>query len=169
MANNINESAIKKLKLLFTVVDRPKAEFYLDFISQFEVNCQMVLSGQGNKMGGTISCYLATGHNATDVALFFGDADACIIGDQPFATAAVDNQTVAMSVSVGFVDVVIPEDADYILAYSYSDTLGWSKDCEVFALEEFADSSESMANGNASPSGKVKSDKKNYKLGDWRY
>ena len=47
MANTVNESAIKKLKLLFTVVDRPKAEFYLDFISQFEVNCQMVLSGLG--------------------------------------------------------------------------------------------------------------------------
>ena len=47
MANTINESAIKKLKLLFTVVDRPKAEFYLDFISQFEVNCQMVVSGLG--------------------------------------------------------------------------------------------------------------------------
>ena len=47
MANTINESAIKKLKLLFTVVDRPKAEFYLDVLSQYEVNCQMVLSGKG--------------------------------------------------------------------------------------------------------------------------
>ena len=47
MANTVNESAIKKLKLLFTVVDRSKAEFYLDFISQYEVNCQMVLSGLG--------------------------------------------------------------------------------------------------------------------------
>ena len=47
MANTVNESAIKKLKLLFTVVDRPKAEFYLDVLSQFEVNCQMVLSGKG--------------------------------------------------------------------------------------------------------------------------
>ena len=47
MANTVNESAIKKLKLLFTVVDRPKAEFYLDVLSQFEVNCQMVTSGQG--------------------------------------------------------------------------------------------------------------------------
>lgn len=45
--NTVNETAIKKLKLLFTVVDRPKAEFYLDFLSQFEVNFQMVLSGQG--------------------------------------------------------------------------------------------------------------------------
>lgn len=47
MANRIDTSAIKKLKLLFTVVDRPKAEFYLDFISQFEVNCQMALNGLG--------------------------------------------------------------------------------------------------------------------------
>ena len=45
--NTVNETAIKKLKLLFTVVDRPKAEFYLDYLSQFEVNFQMVLSGQG--------------------------------------------------------------------------------------------------------------------------
>ncbi len=47
MANTINESAIKKLKLVFTVVDRPKAEFYLDVLSQFEVNCQMVFNGKG--------------------------------------------------------------------------------------------------------------------------
>ena len=47
MANSINESAIKKLMLLITVVDRPKAEFYLDLLSQFEVNFQMVTGGQG--------------------------------------------------------------------------------------------------------------------------
>ena len=47
MENSINESAIKKLKLLFTVVDRPKGEFYLDVLSQFEVNCQMVVPGKG--------------------------------------------------------------------------------------------------------------------------
>ena len=47
MANTVNETAIKKLKLLFTVVDRPKAEFYLDVLSQFEVNCQMVTGGKG--------------------------------------------------------------------------------------------------------------------------
>ena len=47
MANTVNESAIKKLKLLFTVVDRPKGEFYLDVISQFEVNCQMAVGGMG--------------------------------------------------------------------------------------------------------------------------
>ena len=47
MANTVNESAIKKLKLLFTVVDRSKAEFYLDVLSQFEVNFQMVTGGIG--------------------------------------------------------------------------------------------------------------------------
>ena len=47
MGNTINESAIKKLKLLFTVVERPKTEFYLDVLSQFEVNWQMVVGGKG--------------------------------------------------------------------------------------------------------------------------
>lgn len=47
MNNTVNDSAIKKLKLLFTVVDRPKAEFYLDVLSQFDVNFQMVVGGLG--------------------------------------------------------------------------------------------------------------------------
>ena len=47
MPNSVNESAIKKLKLLFTVVDRPKQEFYLDVLSQFEVNCQLYSGGIG--------------------------------------------------------------------------------------------------------------------------
>ena len=45
--NAINESAIKKLLLLITVVDRQKAEFYQDVLSQYEINCQMILSGKG--------------------------------------------------------------------------------------------------------------------------
>ena len=47
MSNTVNEAAIKKLKLLVTVVDRPKGEFYLDVISQFDVNCQLVVAGLG--------------------------------------------------------------------------------------------------------------------------
>ena len=39
--------AVKKLKIILTVVDRPKGEVYLDVIGGFEVNCQMLLSGQG--------------------------------------------------------------------------------------------------------------------------
>ena len=47
MSNTVNDSAIKKLKLLFTVVDRPKGEFYLDVISQFDVNFHCAMAGQG--------------------------------------------------------------------------------------------------------------------------
>ena len=47
MGNTINESAIKKLKLLVTVVERSKSEFYLDVLSEFEVNFQMVMGGKG--------------------------------------------------------------------------------------------------------------------------
>ena len=47
MSNSVKDSAIKKLKLLFTIEDRPKGEFYLDVLSQFDVNCQLVLGGLG--------------------------------------------------------------------------------------------------------------------------
>ena len=47
MSNSIHEAAIKKLKLLFTVVDWPKAEFYTDVLSQFDVNSQLVTGGMG--------------------------------------------------------------------------------------------------------------------------
>ena len=47
MANTVNESAIKKLKLVFTVVDRSKAEFYLDILQGFEINMQTVMAAQG--------------------------------------------------------------------------------------------------------------------------
>lgn len=47
MANAINDSAIKSLKLVISVVDRSKAEFYLDVLSQFEVNFQMTAGGKG--------------------------------------------------------------------------------------------------------------------------
>ena len=47
MDNTINDAGIKKLKLLCTIVDHTKGEFYLDVISQFEVNSQMVVAGLG--------------------------------------------------------------------------------------------------------------------------
>ena len=47
MAKKNNETAVKKLKLLFTVVDRNKGEFYLDVLSQFDVNFQTVVNGTG--------------------------------------------------------------------------------------------------------------------------
>ena len=40
-------AAVKKLDIVVTVVDRNKAEFYLDVLSQFEVNFQMAVGGKG--------------------------------------------------------------------------------------------------------------------------
>ena len=47
MASKFDASDIKKLGLIITVVDRNKGEFYLDVISQFEVNCQLACGGLG--------------------------------------------------------------------------------------------------------------------------
>ena len=40
-------SDFKKLKLLVTVVNRNKSEFYMDLLSGFEVNFQTSVLGQG--------------------------------------------------------------------------------------------------------------------------
>ena len=69
MANTVNESAIKKLKLLFTVVDRPKGEFYLDVISQFEVNCQMVMGGKGTATSELVDMLGLNIHKAVIISL----------------------------------------------------------------------------------------------------
>ena len=65
MANTVNEQAIKKLKLLFTVVDRPKAEFYMDVLSQFEVNMQMLVSGKGTATSELVDMLGLNIHKAT--------------------------------------------------------------------------------------------------------
>ena len=36
-----------KLQLLFTVVDRKKAEFYQDLLQEFEINIQLTLAAEG--------------------------------------------------------------------------------------------------------------------------
>ena len=69
MANTVNESAIKKLKLLFTVVDRAKAEFYLDVLSQFEVNFQMVTNGIGTAQSELIELLGLNIHKAVLVSV----------------------------------------------------------------------------------------------------
>ena len=40
-------SSVRKLKLLFTIVDRSKTLFYVDLLEQFEVNVQNVIYGRG--------------------------------------------------------------------------------------------------------------------------
>ena len=67
MANSINESAIKKLKLLCTVVERPKAEFFLDVLSQFEVNFQIAMPGKGTANSDLVSML---GLNIQKVVIF---------------------------------------------------------------------------------------------------
>ena len=69
MANSINESAIKKLKLLFTVVDRAKAEFYLDVISQFNVNCQLAMPGMGTAASELVALLGLNLHKAVVVSV----------------------------------------------------------------------------------------------------
>ena len=43
----ISGLAIKKLKLLITIVNKSKATFFIDLLEQFEVNMQMVIAGKG--------------------------------------------------------------------------------------------------------------------------
>ena len=69
MPNTVNESAIKKLKLLFTVVDRPKAEFYLDVLSQYEVNCQIVTAGKGTATSEMVDLLGLNPHKAIIVSI----------------------------------------------------------------------------------------------------
>ena len=69
MANTINESAIQKLKLLFTVVDRPKAEFYMDVLSQFDVNMQMLVSGKGTATSEVVDMLGLNLHKATFLSI----------------------------------------------------------------------------------------------------
>lgn len=49
------ELAPKKLQLLFTIVNRPKAEFYADLIQSYEVNMQMTLLARGTADFKTLS------------------------------------------------------------------------------------------------------------------
>ena len=73
MANTVNETAIKKLKLLFTVVDRNKGEFYLDVISQFEVNCQMALGGLGTATSDIVELLGLEPHKAVILSVIRED------------------------------------------------------------------------------------------------
>lgn len=73
MSNSINESAIKKLKLLFTVVDRQKAEFYVDFLSQFEINFQTVLQGTGTASSEILNMLGLNNHKAVILSVLRED------------------------------------------------------------------------------------------------
>ncbi len=61
------DNGVKKLKILVTVVNRNKAEFYMDFLSQFEINLQTTVLGQG------------TAHSETLYMLGLEDSDKSVI------------------------------------------------------------------------------------------
>ena len=88
MANTVNEWAIKKLKLLFTVVDRPIAEFYLDVISQFDVNYQMAVSGLGTASSELIDMLGLNIHKAVILSVVREDLVESILNclEDKFAT-----------------------------------------------------------------------------------
>ena len=79
MSNTVNESAIKKLKLLFTVVDRPKGEFYLDVISQFDVNCQLVMGGLGTAQSELVELLGLEPHKAVILSVVREDMTETIL------------------------------------------------------------------------------------------
>ena len=88
MENSIKESAIRKLKLLFVVVDRQKIEFYLDVISQFEVNCQMVTGGLGTAKSELIDMLGLNIHKAVILSVVREDQVPAVMNclDEKFAT-----------------------------------------------------------------------------------
>ncbi|MBR6825484.1 MAG: hypothetical protein IKM59_02950, partial [Oscillospiraceae bacterium] len=70
MAKATNETAaIKKLKTVVTVVDRGKAEFYVDVLSQFEVNFQMVTGGKGTAHSDIVDMLGLNVHKAVIISV----------------------------------------------------------------------------------------------------
>ena len=88
MGNTVNDSAIKKLKLLFAVVDRPKGEFYLDVISQFDVNCQLAMSGLGTASSELVELLGLEPHKAVIISVVREDMVDAIMNtlEDKFAT-----------------------------------------------------------------------------------
>ncbi len=88
MRNSVNDSAIKKLKLLFTVVDRPKGEFYMDVISQFDVNFQMVVGGLGTVRSDLVEMLGLEPHKAVIISVVREELVETVISclEEKFAT-----------------------------------------------------------------------------------
>ena len=81
-------SAIKKLKLLITVVDREKGEFYMDVISQYAVNCQMLLPGTGTAASDIVELLGLNLHKAVVLSVIREDLVDTVLNtlERKFAT-----------------------------------------------------------------------------------
>ena len=88
MGNTVNDTAIQKLKLLVTVVDKSKGEFYLDTISQFQVNCQMIMPGLGTARSDIIDMLGLNIHKAVILSVVREDKMETIMNclEDKFAT-----------------------------------------------------------------------------------
>ena len=88
MDNSVMDSAIKKLKLLVTVVDWQKGEFYLDVLSQFEVNFQMLVSGKGTANSELVALLGLNTHKAVILSVIREDLTDTIMNvlDEKFRT-----------------------------------------------------------------------------------
>ncbi len=53
--NNKKNTGVKKLKVLISVVDIAKRDFYEDFLQQYEVNYQLILHGKGTADSSTLN------------------------------------------------------------------------------------------------------------------
>ncbi|MCI8388041.1 MAG: hypothetical protein HFE63_06190 [Clostridiales bacterium] len=81
-----SEADTHKLKLLVTIVNREKAEFYLDFIQNFEVNMQIAMLGHGTANTETLQLL---GLAETDKAVLLGTIRSDRAGE---ALAALENK-----------------------------------------------------------------------------
>ena len=64
------KSDIQKLKLLVTIVDRTKADFYMDLLQAFDINAQMAVAAQGTATTEMLH-YLGLAGVSTDKAVIF--------------------------------------------------------------------------------------------------
>ena len=104
MSNTIHDSAIKKLKLLVTVVDRQKGEFYLDVISQFDVNCQMVVGGLGTATSDLVELLGLEPHKAVILSVVREDRVEQIMNTLEDKFSAIRNgKGIAFAVSLSSV------------------------------------------------------------------
>ena len=91
MNNTVKDSAIKKLKLLITVVDRPKGEFYLDVLGQYNVNFQMVTNGQGTANSQLLELLGLEPHKAVILSVVRED----LVGEIREVTARIERVVVS--------------------------------------------------------------------------
>ena len=61
---------IQKLKLLVTIVDRTKADYYMDLLQAFDINAQMSVAAQGTATTEMLH-YLGLSGVSTDKSVIF--------------------------------------------------------------------------------------------------